>query len=185
LVNIPFNEPLSFVAGDTVKWDREDLSNYPASIWTLKYYFVKTNEQIVITASANGDHFRVVVAASVTANYSVGIYKWNAYVSKGTERYKVDEGTLEIKADYAAQTTGYDSRSHVKKTLDAIEAVIEGRATQDHLSYSIAGRSIAKISPEELIRWWSFYKQQYQRELDAERIANNLGTSKKILTRFI
>jgi len=185
LTTIPLNEPLTLVAGDTVRWDREDLSNYPASIWTLKYYFVKTNEQIVITASANGDYFRVVVAASVTANYPAGIYKWNAYVSKGTERYKVDEGTLEIKADYAAQTTGYDDRSHIKKTLDAIEAVIEGRATQDHLSYSIAGRSIAKISPEELIRWWSFYKQQYRKELDAERIAGNLGTSRKILTRFL
>ena len=184
-MNIPLNEPLTLVAGDTVSWDRKDLSNYPSSVWTLKYYFVKTNEQIIITASANGDYFRVVVAASITTNYPAGIYKWNAYVSKGTERYKVDEGTLEIKTDYAAQTTGYDDRSHIKKTLDAIEAVIEGRATQDHLSYSIAGRSIAKISPEELIRWWSFYKQQYQRELDAEKIRNGLVTSKKILTRFL
>ena len=185
MTNIPLNEPLTLIAGDTVRWDREDLPDYPASVWTLSYYFVKTNDQITITASANGDYFRVVVAASVTANYPPGIYKWNAYVSKGAERYKVDEGTLEIKADYVAQTTGYDDRSHVKKTLDAIEAVIEGRATQDHLSYSIAGRSITKISPEELIRWWSFYKQQYRKELDAERIASNLGTSRKILTRFL
>ena len=178
-------EPSTIIAGDTWQWDRRDLSDYPASSWTLKYYLLKADKQIEIIASANGDYFRVVVAASVTANYPAGIYKWNAYASKGTERYKVDEGTLEIKADYAAQTTGYDDRSHVKKTLDAIEAVIEGRATQDHLSYSIAGRSITKISPEELIRWWSFYKQQYRKELDAERIANNLGTSKKILTRFL
>ena len=185
MVTIPTNEPSTIIAGDTWQWSRRDLSDYPASSWTLEYYLLKADKQIKITATADGDYFKIVIAASTTAAYPAGVYRWNAYVSKDTERYKVDEGTIEIKPNYAAQTTGYDTRTHIKKVLDAIEAVIEGRATQDHLSYSIAGRSIAKISPEELIRWWSFYKQQYQKELDAEKIASNLGTGRKILTRFL
>jgi len=183
-MSIPTNEPFSVVAGDTWQWDREDLTDYPASEWTLEYYLVKSGKQIKIIASAQGNYFRVNVPATTTANYPAGVYKWNAYVSKGSDRFKVDNGTLEVKQNYATQIDGYDDRSHVKKVLDAIEAVIEGRATQDHLSYSIAGRSISKMSPDELIRWWSFYKQQYQKELDAEKIANKLGTSKKVLTRF-
>jgi len=186
MVTIPTNEPSTIIAGDTWQWSRRDLSDYPASSWTLEYYLLKADKQIKITAAADGDYFKIVIAASTTAAYPAGVYRWNAYVSKDTERYKVDEGTIEIKPNYAAQTTGYDTRTHIKKVLDAIEAVIEGRATQDHLSYTAPnGVSFNKMAPEELIRWWSFYKQQYQRELDAEKIRNGLVTSKKILTRFL
>lgn len=179
------NEPLVLVAGDTWQWDRKDLTDYPASVWTLKYYLLKTDKQIVITASANGDYFRVNVPATVTATYPSGTYRWHAYVSNASgERYKVDEGNIEIKPDFASQIIGYDSRSEVKKILDAVEAALLGRATKDQLSYSIGGRSISKIPISELLKFRDKFKIEYQRELEAEKLEKNLSTNKKILVRF-
>jgi len=179
------NEPLVLVAGDTWQWIRDDLSNYPASIWTLTYYLLKSDKQIVITATADGDYFRVDVPATETATYPEGTYRWHAYVSNASgERYKVDEGNIEIKPNFAALLSGYDSRSEVKKILDAVEAALLGRATKDQLSYSIGGRSISKIPIIELLKFRDKFKVEYQRELEAEKLEKNLSTNKKIIVRF-
>jgi len=171
-------------AGDTWKWQRDDLSSYPASEWTLKYYLLKTGKQIVITASADGNNFKIEVSASVTKDYPAGDYTWIAKVSKGLEEYTVDTGIIEILPDLVAATLGYDTRSHVKKVLDAIEAVLEGRATKDQMSYSIAGRTLALTPIEDLIVLRDRYKIEYMHEVNAERIKKDLQTTGKVLVRF-
>jgi hypothetical protein len=130
--DIPDKEPLFFVAGDLVQWRREDLSSdFPASTWTLKYYLVKTSDQEVITASADGDDYAISIAAATTANYSPGVYTWQARVSKSTEIHVIDRGQMEVLTDFEQQSSGYDARTTAKTILDAISAVLEGRATKD------------------------------------------------------
>jgi hypothetical protein len=68
--------------------------------------------------------------------------------------------------------------------LDALEAVIEGKATSDQLSYSIAGRSISKMSPAEILQWRDLYKTEYQREMDAEKISQGIESPRRIGVRF-
>ncbi len=187
MADIPTTEPLQIRAGETLQWRREDLTDYPASVWTLKYYLKNAAQHIEITASADGNNHSVTVSAASSGAYVKGIYSWVAYAEKGTspniERHEVDAGTMEILPSFA-NSTAYDNRSHVKKVLDAIEAAVEGRATRTDLSYTINGRSIQHMNPAELIKWHSHYKQLYQQELSAERIANGLATGRKILTRF-
>jgi len=162
--SIPTKEPTEITAGDTWTWSRS-LSDYLASdSWTLSYALVNVDNLITITATADGDDHLVEVAAATTAGYAPGSYNWQAYVIKSGERYQVDSGVLEVKPNFAEQTAGYDGRSHVKKVLDALDALIEGKATSDQLAYSIAGRSISKMSPEELIKWRDLYAGRYQRE---------------------
>ena len=43
---IPETEPLDFYSGETVKWKRTDLSDYPAPTWTLYYTLQKTEEPV-------------------------------------------------------------------------------------------------------------------------------------------
>ena len=55
MTDIPEIEPVSFIAGDTVKWTKS-LEDYLASdSWVLVYYLVKDGDQKTITASASGD----------------------------------------------------------------------------------------------------------------------------------
>ena len=70
------------------------------------------------------------------------------------------------------------------KMFDAIKTVIEGRVPADVESYSIAGRSITKMSSAELLKWYHFYKDQVKQEEAAERIASGENLGGKILTRF-
>ena len=100
----------------------------------------------------------------------------------------VDEGYLEIKTDYAEQSSGYDDRSVAKKMVDAYESLFSNQITNstlEQLSYSIAGRSISKMSALEIREEYYCWKRLYQQEVDEWRIENGLGTRKKILTRFV
>src|SRR5574340_367386 len=72
----PTNEPSALRAGDTWSWRREDLGDYPASSWTLKYYFRNSSAKFDATATADGDDFEVTVAKATTAGYTVGWYDW-------------------------------------------------------------------------------------------------------------
>ena len=54
----------------------------------------------------------------------------------------VDEGYMEVKTDFAEQTSGYDDRSVAKKMVDAYESLFTNQITNstlEQLSYSIAG----------------------------------------------
>ena len=175
------SEPSTIFAGDTLTWSKS-LEDYPASAWTLTYSFVRQGKSISVTASAEGNAHRVSVAASTTATWLPGTYLWTSYATSGSERYTVETGELVIKPNPAAG--GYDTRSYVKRVLDAIEALIEGRAAADVDSYSIGGRSLSKMPIAELLKWRSQYRREYQAEQSADRLARGLGSGRKILTRL-
>ena len=185
----PESEPLSFHAGTTVKWKRTDLADYPASTWTLYYTFVKDGTRIQITSSQDGstENHSISVAAATTAAYTVGIYHWTVEARDGTSVYIVDKGICEILTDFAEQSSGYDDRTVAKKMVDAYESLFTNQisnSTLEQLSYSIAGRSISKLSAGQIREEYHRWKRIYQQELDVERINNGRGTRKKILTRF-
>ena len=182
--DIPTTEPDEIVAGDTLKWKRS-VADYPADDgWTLKYSFRSKDAVFEITSTADGADHSISVAAATTAGYTPGEYYWTAYATKGTERYRIAYGRCRVVADLAAEGYGYDPRSHVKRVLDAIEAVIEGRASKDQMSYSIAGRTLSRTPIADLLKLRSFYKTEYEREVRAERIRQGLSGGGRILTRF-
>jgi hypothetical protein len=180
----PINEPLQLRAGDTWKWRREDLSDYPAPTWVLTYQFKKENSggNFTIVATASGTSHAVSVAKATTAAYSAGRWHWQAYADNGTERYLADSGVLEVLADFAA-AGNTDARSHVKKVLDALEATLEGKASLDQKSMMIGTRRVDRFTPEELLVWRDKYRAEYNRELDAERLKNGLGLKNRLLVR--
>jgi hypothetical protein len=186
------NIPATLRAGDTITWD-ESLPDYPASGgWTLAFVLTKYGQSLItITAAADGDDYTITITAATSVSWVSGIYSWQAYVYKEagdplaiTEKYTLESGQVQILPDITLATSATDLRSHAKKVLDAIEALLEGKATADVMSYSIAGRSLSKMNPEELIKWRSFYKTEYQRELEAEGIARGEDNPRRIGVRF-
>lgn len=175
-------EPSIITAGDTISW-RRSLADYPAPTWVLTYALVNAAGKISITAAADGTDHLVSVAAATTAGYTAGTYRWQAYVTNGSQRVTVGSGEVTIKPNFAAATT-LDSRSHVKKVLDAIEAVIEGRASIDQEEYTIANRSLKRTPIAELLRLRQHYKTFYVQEQNAEKVAQGLFGKNKIYTRF-
>lgn len=187
MVDIPTVEPKEITPGTTIKWRREDLSSdYPAGAgWALAYKLRNDDHAIDIAAAADGDNFAVTVAATTSAAYKAGIYKWIATVTKAGDVYEVGRGTMTVLVDLLA-TGGVDARSHVKRVLDAIEAVIEKRASVDQMSYQIAGRSLGRTPLGDLLELRERYRTFYKQELAAEDLAAGRGNGRRrILARFV
>ena len=183
MTDIPTNEPSEITAGDTIAWKKQ-LSDYPASDeWEVQYTLINSSGKIAITSVASGDDHLVNISAAISAEYDPGIYSWQARAVLDDETYLVDEGTITIKPNYAALDS-YDSRTHVKKVLDAIEACIEGTASKDQEEYTIGTRSLKRRSMGELLTLREKYRGYWNQEQNAEKLKNGLGRKNKILVRF-
>ena len=175
---IPTIEPLQPRAGDTWMWTLA-LADFPATSWELTYILVSATAKITITASADGENHAVDVAAATTAAYAAGRYDWTSYVSDGTDRHSVGAGSMEVLPDLAV-ASAYDGRSHARKMLEAIEAILEGRATNENIdlvSTSIQDQTVTR-NPEELHRLRAYYAAIVAGE-DAENSTGSAGNSRR------
>ena len=176
-------EPSQLTAGDTWSWVKS-LSDYPADQgWSLKYSFLNATNKFSITATVSGSDHQIQVPATTTAGYTSGLYGWQAYASKGSERYQVGQGNLTVMANLDA-LTAYDGRSHARKVFEAICAVLENRATKDQEEYNIANRSLKRTPLGELLKLKNHYQALVRNEDNAERMAKGLPARNKILVRF-
>jgi len=77
-----------------------------------------------------------------------------------------------------------DPRSHNEIMLQKLESLLEGKADSDVSSYSIAGRSLNKLGPAELLEWRDYYKREVASEKRAEAIKHGRRSKSTILARF-
>jgi len=183
--------PRSIVQATTVKIyvDKSSEGITPTD-YDLVYTFSDGTESESVTATDNGDgRFLLTLDSNTTASLPVQKdIPYTAYASHSTngEAYVVDRGVIVIEPNLVFDPT-QDTRSHVKKVLDQLEAVIEGRMAQSDASYSIGTgaiqRSISKLSPDELIQAHRYYGRLYKKERQRERLRKG-KPAKKVFGRF-
>ena len=185
--NYPTSEPNELQLGDFWAWKRTDLStDYPTASYSLSYEFNlvdgSTAANFTLTATESNDEY--IIEVSNTTSYTSGEYNWVSYITRSSDsaRIKLSEGFTEIQENYATTTSSV--RSHAKKVLDAIEAVIENRATMDQSSMSIAGRSLSRLTIDELLQFRDRYKAEYLKEVKKARIKNKKDSGNTIKVRF-
>ena len=182
MADIPTIEPTTANAGDTWRWTRT-LADYPASAgWALSYTLINAAAKITINASASGDAHAVTVSAATTAGYAAGSYDWRARISKAGEVYTVGEGRITVRNAFGGAT--FDARSHARKTLEAIEAVIEGRASSEVSYYMIGNRQLRYMTPAELLTLRDKYRAEVAREDAAAAVAAGLPDKRRVFVRF-
>lgn len=160
--------PATLQAGDSLGLEYYD-ENYPSSEWTVTLS-LRGPSAINIVYAVNPDvqdgHL-ATVAAAVTALYLDGIYDAIFVAVKGLERKVIESGKTQILQDLSAISTAYDARSHVKKVLDAINAVLENIASTDQQQMMIDGRQLTRFSHYDLLRFRMKYQELYNEELAA------------------
>ena len=185
--SIPEKEPVKIYKGETVVWNRKDLTDYPvgsyAMSWTAR---LESNGGTAFSATVTEveDYYKFTLDNSNTGGYTTGDYFWVLKVtqSSDSEELIIDSGKITVKDNYFGSTG--DTRSHAKIMLDKIESILEGRADADVSSYSIQGRSLSKISINELLQWRDYYKAEYQKEIAKFRRDNNEGSGRVIKVQF-
>lgn len=172
------------IAGDTLDFTTS-APDYPASAgWSLVFKLIPrtSGSVITITSTASGDDHQCQVGASTTAAWAAGNYSWSSRVTNGTEQYSLEQGSIVIKPDPATATT-LDNRSHARKMLENIEAWLESRDPAV-AEYEIAGRKMKYTPPDVLYLLKSRLTAEVAAEDNAARLANGLGTGRKIQFRI-
>lgn len=119
--------------------------------------------QIDLTAEPAGASHRFLVSASATGEWSPGDYWYSVRATDGTTVVEVEAGQITIKPDLASISAVHDGRDHVRRVLDAIEAVLERRATQDQEKYKINNRELWRTPISELLVLRDRYRSELRR----------------------
>lgn len=150
--------------GDTID-ETISLPNYPAGDgWSLKIVITNSANKYVIESTADGDDHSIDVAGGGgTDTWTAGKYRWVAFAIKDGKRQRISSGDIEVLPDVEALAA--DLRSHAEKVLEAIEAVIEGKASTDDYDTTVNGKRLVRYNYEELLK----LRNQYRAEVKAQR----------------
>ena len=101
---------------------------------------------------------------SLPQEMAAGSWWWQMFATNGAETQVPLSGELEVLPSLRDAADGFDGRSEARKALDAIGAVLAGKASTDQKSYSIKGRSLERYSVAELLQLRAFYVCRVQKE---------------------
>lgn len=186
--NSPTVEPIEIVVGDYLQWRRIDLGvDYPNTLYTATYVARISGggaTEVTIVGSAYNNDYIFNVTSEESASFVPGYYHWQLEILRNSDnnRIVVDRGDFRAIVDLDVNQS--DPRIHAEIMLDKIETVLQGRADGDVLSYSIAGRSLTKMSPEELVTWRDYYKREVLIHRRRERVRRGLASGATMVVRF-
>ena len=142
---------------------------FPSASCTAHLAFSNGKQHYKIAGTDNGDGATHLFyrSGADTKNWMPGHYKYVISVTDGTDRYTLETGDLEIKPNPI--DGAFDALSQTKRILDQLNDRIEGSSLRDDQSYSIAGRSISRMSINELIEAQKVYAARYAAERRRQR----------------
>lgn len=188
--NAPEGEPETVVVGDFIQWKRSDLvQDYPVATHSATYVARITGggaNEIQITATESNPSYYLFTATSATSSSFVpGLYHWQLEVTETASGNRIVVGTGMFRALPDLDVNNSDPRSHAEIMLDKIQTILEGRADSDVSSYSIQGRSLAKMSISDLLEWRNYYRREVMKEKRDSDIQNGRKTSSTVKVRFL
>jgi hypothetical protein len=185
--NAPTTEPTHFAIGDFVQWKREDIvGDYPVAThsaeWVARLASGSSTE-IKVAATEASTYYLFTIASTDSSAFTQGHYHWQLEITETatSNRIIIDTGTLDIDFDL---DNNVDPRSHAQIMIDKIESLLQGKGDADVSSYSIQGRSLTKLSYQELIQARDYFRKEYAKELQKERAKQGDHTGATIFVRF-
>ena len=173
-------EPTDLRSGDSWNWIRV-FPDYPSNLYTLNYIFNSAANRFVllfspgpITAGDDGQSFVIQAAMANTQLCQPDTYQIVAVLTgiAGTtaagQQVTVPLQDVCVSPNLAAATGPVDTRSDVKKNLDAINACLLGNTDPSVSEYMINGRQLRRFPRADLIKERSFWRAQYKAELRAK-----------------
>lgn len=100
---------------------------------------------------AHGEHsvHRFQIPVDDTAQWIPSHYGYRLHAERGTQTVDIERGQLRVEPDFSSLPEGYDGRSNKQRALNAINAVLEKRATQDQSRDHINNRELWRTSIPE------------------------------------
>ena len=172
--------PNTITAGTTLEIP-VTLTAYPAPAWSLTLV-MRGPGKIDLQAAARNNQHVVSAPADTTSEWAPGRYWYSLRVTDGDRVEEVDAGEMVIAPDLMQADASFDGRDHLRRVLDAIEAVIEGRASKDQERYRIKDRELYRTPVGDLLKLRNTYRNELARKNAAKRGSDLLG--RQVRVRF-
>lgn len=184
----PTVEPTTVTKGDFIQWRRVDIADaYPFADYILRYVarISPGAFEVKVTGTDYQNGFLFTITSATSATFLPGFYYWQLEAEQkvGGNKVVISRGSFTVKADLDDNTA--DPRSHAVIMLAKIKSLLEGKADADVANYSIAGRSLTKLSFDELIKARDYYQEEVNKELIHDRIAKKQPTGATVKVRFL
>jgi hypothetical protein len=171
-------EPSSITAGETVAWTRVSTDYPPGGAYTLRTY-LRGAGSLDLTGEASNGAWLFTVTSAASSDLPAGRHDSITYAESGTgtalARYLVDRRTVQVLPNLVIAQKG-DRITHAARTLAMIEAVIEGRVTDDVEAYTMPdGRQVTAVALMDLMRLRGIYRAQVAREQGVSTIRTHRG----------
>jgi hypothetical protein len=189
--NAPEGEPLEIVVGDFIQWKRSDIAvEYPTSDGYTAEYVARitgggaTEIKLPQAVGSTDSYYLFTVPSATSELFEPGLYHWQLEVTQTSSgnRVVVDIGDFTAIPDM--DNNQADPRIHAEIMVAKIETILEGKADADVSSYSIAGRSLTKMSFSELVDARDYYKREVVRHNNNELIKRGKSNGSTIKVRF-
>ena len=186
--NAPTTEPEEFVVGDFVQWKRTDfVADYPTADYSAEYVarlHQGGNAEFTVSATEVSDGYLFTIDSTASASITAGLYHWQLEITQTSSgnRIVIASGDFNILVDLDDNQA--DPRIHAEIMVGKIESLLSGKADDDVASYSIAGRSLTKLSFTELTEARDYYRREVAKHTNKERIKRGKKGNETIKVRF-
>ena len=189
--NAPEGEPTEIVVGDFIQWKRSDIAaDYPTSSGYTAEYVARISgggvtEVKIPQAAGSTDQFYLFTASSATTeDFLAGLYHYQLEITETSSgnRVVVDIGDFTAIPDMDSNQA--DPRIHAEIMVDKIQTILQGKADADVSSYSVAGRSLTKMTFQELVDARDYYRREVVKHNNEELLKRGKKTGSTIKVRF-
>ena len=188
--NAPEGEPKEVVVGDFIQWKRSDLTDYPTSSGYTAEYVARitgggsTEIKLPQSASSTDDYYLFTVSSETSTAFLPGLYHWQLEITQTSSGNRIVVDTGDFTAIPDMDNNQADPRIHAEIMVDKIETLLAGKADSDVANYSIAGRSLTKLSFQELLDARDHYKREIVKHTNNELIKKGKSNGSTIQVRF-
>ena len=171
---MPDEVPAIFSAGETIKFTRS-FADFPSSDgWKYSLHM----NGAAATLHRDGvpqDSGAFLLTINPSDALPEGAYRYIERVTSAddSEIHTVGSGVIEVELDLATAPAG-STLTHAERTLQVIEAALEGRLSVDLQQYTIAGRVVTKIPIADLLKMRGIYKSIVWRQHNPGRLGETV-----------
>lgn len=185
-------EPTKIITSEKIEW-RISLADYPASEWTLTYYFRGPGVGVNVTAVADGDDFIMTLPTDSSDDFDVaGKYKYHGRVQKisdATDKHVVRTGYVQVElALNPDDTAAIELRSQAKQIVDSIDAAVLAFKVSDVQEYEIStpvgSRRVKRSDIGSFMALRDKYAAIVAQEAARERVRNGGPLMQRVGVRF-
>lgn len=157
--------PAQLIAGDALRL-AIPVGDYPASGgWAVSLVLqaLAGGAPETVVATDGAEDWEIAVSSAVSSDLVPGPYRYLIAAVKAGDRSTIDSGQIEVLPDPAR--AAQDQRSPARRALDAINAVLENRASSEDMKFTFAdGRALDKIPHADLLALRTHYARIVARE---------------------